>query len=205
MGSRGIKARNGKIKVSMEDYANSVEEIKEIRKGDRNEKLTRAELKEYRKYTGKISWLSQGARPDLSYSALMLAKKNNSATISDLRNINKRVGKVKKEENKVVYGIVGDKEKLQVIGVVDVSYKSDEKSIGGMLIMIADDKMTAASPIIWKSKQIERVCHSSKDAETLAMSKLLDAAVYTARQVEILLFGNYKRRISVKIMTASEP
>merc|ERR1711955_149776 len=121
-------AGNGKIEVSMEDYASSVEEIKEIRKADRAEKLTRAELKEYRKYTGKISWLSQGTRPDLSYSALMLAKKNNSATISDLRNVNKIVEKVKKEENRVVYGRVGDKESLQVIGVVDASYKSDEKS-----------------------------------------------------------------------------
>merc|ERR1712243_485888 len=60
-----VKAENGRIEVSMEDYANLVEEIKEIRKADRDEKLTRAELKEYRKYTGKISWLSQGTRPDL--------------------------------------------------------------------------------------------------------------------------------------------
>merc|ERR1712239_15353 len=52
-----VKAGNGKIEVLMEDYANLVEEIKEIRKADRAEKLTRAELKEYRKYTGKISWL----------------------------------------------------------------------------------------------------------------------------------------------------
>ena len=33
-----------------------VGEIKEIRKADRGEKLTKTELKEYRKYTGKISW-----------------------------------------------------------------------------------------------------------------------------------------------------
>merc|ERR1712240_169708 len=39
-----VKAENGMIEVSMEDYANSVEEIKEIRKADRGEKLTRAEL-----------------------------------------------------------------------------------------------------------------------------------------------------------------
>ena len=200
-----VKAENGKIEVSMEDYANSVGEIKEIRKADRGEKLTKTELKEYRKYTGKISWLSQGTRPDLSYSALMLAKKNNSATIADLRNVNKIVGKVKKEENKVVYGRVGDKEKLQVIGIVDASYKSDEKSIGGMLIMLADDEMTKASPIMWKSKQIERVCHSSKDAETLSMSKLLDEVVYIARQLEILLFGDYRKRMPVRIMTDSEP
>merc|ERR1712034_19701 len=97
-------------------------------KADRGEKLTKTELKKYRKYTGKISWLSQGIRPNLSYSVLILAKKNNSATIADLRNVNKKVEKVKKEENKVVYGGVGDKEKLQVIGIVDASYKSNKKS-----------------------------------------------------------------------------
>merc|ERR1712163_22743 len=50
-----VKAGNGKIEVSMEDYANSVEEIKEIRKADRGEKLTRAELKEIWKKEGKSS------------------------------------------------------------------------------------------------------------------------------------------------------
>merc|ERR1712101_44486 len=97
-----VKAENGRIEISMEDYADLVEEIKEIRKADRNERLTTAELKDYRKYTGKISWLSQGTRPDFSYSALNLAKKNNSAVISDLRNVNRIVEKVKNEENKLV-------------------------------------------------------------------------------------------------------
>jgi len=48
----------------------------------------------------------------------------------------------------VVYGKVTEKGKLQLIGIVDASYKSDEKSIGGMLIMIADEKMTKASHIM---------------------------------------------------------
>ena len=65
--------------------------------------------------------------------------------------------------------------------------------------------MEKASPIMWKSKQIDRVCHSSKDAETLALSKLIDEAVYTGKQVEILLFGDYKMRIPVRIITDSEP
>ena len=101
-----VKAKNGKIEVSMEEYASSVEPIKEIRRAERSEKLTKFEIKEYRKDTGKISWLAKGTRPDLSYSALQLAKKNNSATIVDLRNVNKIVGKIKKENNKVVYSKV---------------------------------------------------------------------------------------------------
>ena len=90
---------------------------------------------------------------------LQLAKKNNSATIADLRNVNKVVEKIKKEENKVMYSKVGEKEKLQLIGIVDVSYKNDEKSVGGMMLMIADEKMTKASLVMWKSKQIEYVIH----------------------------------------------
>merc|ERR1712240_580364 len=120
-----VKTKNGKIEVPMEDYAESIQEIKEIIKAKRDEKLTKAEIKEYRKYTGKISWLAQGTRPDLSYSALDLAKKNNNATISDLRNIDRIVEKVKKEENKIIYGKIGDRENLQVVGIVDASYKPD--------------------------------------------------------------------------------
>ena len=71
--------------------------------------------------------------------------------------------------------------------------------------MIADEKMTRASPLMWKSKQMDRVCHSSKDAETLALSKLLDEVAYLARQIEMLLFGDFKQRIPVRVMTDSEP
>lgn len=136
----------------MEDYAELIQEIKEITKAKRNEKLTKAELKEYRKYTEKISWLAQGTRPDLSYSSLNLAKKNDSATISDIRNFNRLVDKVKNEENKVIYGKIGGRETLQVVGIVDSSYKSDEKSMGGMMIVLANENMTKASPLMWKAK-----------------------------------------------------
>ena len=37
---------------------------------------------------------------------------------------------------------------------------------------------------MWKSKQIDRVCHSSKDAETLAFSKMLDEVTFLARKIE---------------------
>ena len=69
----------------------------------------------------------------------------------------------------MTYGEIGVKEDLQLVGVVDASYKTDEKSIRGMILMITNKNLMKASLIMWKSKQIERVCHSSKDAETLAI------------------------------------
>ena len=58
---------------------------------------------------------------------------------------------------------------------------------------------------MWKAKQIDRVCLASKDAETVAMSKIIDELVYMSNLVEILLYGDYQRRMNVRIITDSEP
>ena len=70
-----------KIKISMEDYIQSLEDVYDIRKANREEELTRLELKEYWKMTGKLSWLANSTRPDLSYMALQMLKRKNLATI----------------------------------------------------------------------------------------------------------------------------
>ena len=51
------------IEIEMEDYVVSLEEVKEIQKADR---LTKTELKVFRKITGKLSWLANSTRHDLS-------------------------------------------------------------------------------------------------------------------------------------------
>ena len=88
---------------------------------------------------------------------------------------------------------------------MDASYKSDDSSIAGMIIALTNKDMTKASPLMWKTKQIVRVCHSSKDAETLSMTKMIDEITYMARHVEILLYGKYNKKIDVRILTDSEP
>ena len=65
-----------------------------------------------------------------------------------------------------------------IIGVGDASFKSDDKAVGGVLLFLANEEMTRAAPIYWKSKTISRVCYSSKDVETLNISKMMDNANY---------------------------
>ena len=105
----------------------------------------------------------------------------------------------------MTYGEIGVKEDLQLVGVVDASYKTDEKSVGGIILMITNKNLMKASPIMWKSKQIERVCHSSKDVEKLTLSKMIESATYAARQMKTLVYGDHTQRIPVKIFTDSEP
>ena len=77
------------IELEMDNYMNSLKDVKDIRKAKIDEELTKLEMKEYRKITGKILWLANNTRPDLCYTALSMSKKNTSATISDLRDISR--------------------------------------------------------------------------------------------------------------------
>ena len=83
-------AEDGSILIEMKDYVESLEDIKEIRKARKDKEWTKMEFKEFRKITGKISWLANSTRPDLSFTS----KKNNSATIADLRNVSRVIKKV---------------------------------------------------------------------------------------------------------------
>ena len=200
-----VKIVSEGIKIPMEDYSKSLKEIKEIRKtDDRNEPLTKLEMKMYRKMTGKIAWLANSTRPDLCFQALQMSKKNQGAVMSDLRDVNRILKRVQERESKIKYGYIGEKEDLVIIGLGDASYKQDDKAVGGVVLFLANSTFTRASPIYWKSKQIERVCHSSKDAETLNLVRMVDDAVLAARQLEMLLYGDILQRIPIYLFTDSE-
>ena len=92
----------------MEDYSKGLKEITDIRKtDDRNEPLTKLEMKLYRKMTGKIAWFANSTRPNLCYQALQISKKNQGATISDLRDVNRVLKQVREKESKIKFGYLG--------------------------------------------------------------------------------------------------
>ena len=64
--------------------------------------------------------------------------------------------------------------------------------------------MTRAAPIFWTTKKIQRICHSSKDAETLNLLKMVDDSVLAAHQLELLLYGEVINRIPIRLYTDSE-
>ena len=103
-----------------------------------------------------------------------------------------------------MYEWIGGKEDLILVGVGDSSFKQDDKAIGGIFLFLANPSMTRAASIFWKGKQIERVCHSSKDMETLNLLKMVDDSVLASRQLELLLYGDVLGRIPLRLFTDSE-
>ena len=53
-------------------------------------------------------------------------------------------------------------------------------------------------------EEIDRVCHRSKDAETLNLLTVVEDSVYAASQKEQILYGDVLRRISICLFTDSE-
>ena len=137
--------------------------------------------------------------------ALNLSKCGSKATIGDLKKLNNVIKKISIRQSKVKFCRVGNKEDLVLHAVGDASFKSDGPSIGGRLVMLGNKYNDKASPLFWKSKQIQHVCHSAKEAETRNIMKLVDTSVYLGEQVAALLFGESIRNIPVKVFTDSKP
>ena len=102
------------------------------------------------------------------------------------------------------YERIENTEDLMIVGISDASFKTDDKPVGGVFLFRANSAMNRASPIYWKAKQIERVCHSSKGAETLNFLKIGEASVFSANQLELLLYGDVCGRIPVCLFIDSE-
>ena len=47
---------------------------------------------------------------------------------------------------------IGVREDLSVIGIVDASFKAQDKAVGGIVLFLSIKEMTRAAPIFWKSK-----------------------------------------------------
>ena len=59
-------------------------------------------------------------------------------------------------------------------------------------------------PLFWIFKNMQNMCHSSKEAETRNMVKLMDETLYQANIIEQVLFDK-NTKVEVKIVTDNKP
>merc|ERR1712115_496108 len=134
-------------------------------KGMPDDPLTEIEMKKYRKFVGKLSWLASNTRPDLAIHVLNSARKQKNAVLKDLRDINRIIDKICEKESKVVFRRVAKKEDMCVIGISDASYHKENPTIAGAMIMLGNVKTKRTAPVYWRSGVVNRVCTSPKASE----------------------------------------
>ena len=196
------------IKMSQNHYVDSIEEIQIEDASDNKRGLSKKEFKLFRKATGKLSWLAETTRPDLSYNTLEMSYKNRTAKVEDVKEINKIIRKAKSGKSEILFKRIGDYKDLKILGITDGSYlKMEDKmrSVAGRFIFLSNLEETRVCPLLWKSKTIPTVCKSAKAAETRAADKALDDSIFCARTLcEIYTGCRGENQIPVTLLTDSQ-
>ena len=103
------------IYMRQDHYANSIEEIDIDKNEDPERPLNKKEFKAYRGITGKLVWLNEATRPDLSFDSLSLAYQNKDAKIKHIIEANKIVRKAKASESFTKFSHIGKFEELKIV------------------------------------------------------------------------------------------
>ena len=196
------------IYVSQNEYVNAIEEIDVDKNDDIERPLNKKEFKAYRGATGKLIWLNEITRPDISFDSLSLSFHNKDAKVKHILAANKIIRKAKKSESFLKFGRIGNFDDLKILTHTDASHLTmDEKSKGvaGKIIFLSNKDETCVSPLHWKSKTIPQACTSAKAAETRAAYMSCDDTVGLARAVMELYTGKKgEKQIETTIKSDSQ-
>ena len=161
-----------KITLSQCKYIQEITQIPVPNNRELDSPLNCEEKQKLRSLVGQMNWVANHSRPDIAFDACQISTSVKDATIRDLKNANKVVMRVKSEQVKLTYPLLGDISASHIICYTDASFKNlpGGASQGGYCIFIkgANDKRAL---LAWQSKKIKRVVKSTLAAETLALQE----------------------------------
>lgn len=154
----------------------------------KTERVSDTEQTLFRSIVGKINWAVQGSRPDLGFHLINLSTKLKEASVGDLTQAIKVIGKLKDIRPKLLFpGLLGNiSDDWEIFVFCDAALgnlNNGEGSVGAHIIWIKDRKGNCC-PIFWQSKKIKRVVRSTIAAEALSLIEGLESAIYYREIVE---------------------
>jgi hypothetical protein len=191
------------LKVDQSIYAKTIEEIElsREREKERLQLLSEEECAELKSVCGKLLWVANNSKPEVSFETNTMCNAGKRATVGDIVRINKLIRKVKSEESCVKFPNLGDPKMWSLAVFSDSSFANlpDGASQGGYIIFIvsADGKV---APLSWQSKKIPRITRSTLSSETSGVIEAVDAAVLLQKQIQ----GIFSVTPAVAIYTDSQ-
>ena len=170
------------------------------RRRDPEAKCTAEEISALRGRYGSLSWLQRQTRPDLSYASSKGQTAMSAPTVADILTCNRAVDKAHERKDFVLRfrGGAIDWATAEVVCTTDASHAGEEdivlnecsgdaatecleresfRSQKGMVVMLSESRekgngagKTNVYPMEWKSQVEKRVCRSTLQAETYALS-----------------------------------
>ena len=186
-----IKHKDGDIYMSQNNYIDAKIEYLpiEIPRNSLDTELNQENKKTLWGTIGKLRWLCDQTRPDISYKELELSIRQRKATYKDVKNANQIVTQLRSNPYWIKYvKIPGDRWFITVFA--DASLKGLPGSIEsafGYIILISGGyqfgERNKACVVTWKSGKVNRVVTSTYEAEAIALTQAAEEALAIKRQV----------------------
>ena len=182
-----IKQQDGRLTIDQEEFAAEVKPIviSPARKRQGREPVTEEERKIIRSAAGKLGWLGRVTRPDLLQAQIEASSLVTKATVTDLKNLAKAVSKVREQKSlQVVPKLSGRVKDWSLKLYTDAAWQNidDIGSTGGKVLIITDG--VKQFPVCWSSNRLKRVCHSSQQAELMALNEGLKDLGYVREMIQ---------------------
>ena len=145
----------------------------------------------FRSAVAKLQMISITSRPDLCYDTKTLSRLYGRATKKDFQKMVKLFTKVKSDTTKMVYKNMGNIKDWVVVVYSDASLKKmpdTVSSCGARVIVLVNKKTDVAAVLMWKSKQLKRVVHSSMAAEAMSLEEAM-SEIFQLRCVLRQMYG----------------
>ena len=142
---------NNAIYVDHDVYIDELKyvKLKPDRASQKDELLSKEEIKAVRAIAGQLLWISSNTRPDIAFDSCAASNYGKSPTIKCILTANKTVDRVKRTGLKLVFLDLGNPDLWKVRVYSDASHAnlSTGASQGGFIVFIEGNGRV--SPIVW--------------------------------------------------------
>lgn len=178
---------NGTIFLSQSKYAASIQPMP-IPSGKPTDPISPSVTTDFRKLVGNLAWISQRSRPDLAYAVNHLATIQSSATVDDVKLINKVQRRALTDKDVGIYlNKHGPHAFFLLYTDASLGKEAKHNSQGGMLLFMASyctyRRVYSLSLLDWFSRKLYRKVRSSESAETLALADSIEHYAHHAQSI----------------------
>ena len=203
-----VQQTDDSVTTDQDQYVEELDvpQMKEIALNEADSLLDDEGQSDFRAIVGKIGWIANTSRPDVSYDSLMLSTKLGEATLSDMRQAIKMTKKLKCDTTCMKFTDLGPISEWSLLAYGDAGFKNlpdNTSSCAGYVTLLCNENKNAACVSNWKSRKLRRVVSSSTAAEALSANEALDDAVYL-KAFLMEMFGVIASAIPIKLRTDSK-
>eukprot|EP00971_Amphidinium_carterae_P199340 3955818-Amphidinium_carterae.2 len=186
--------------LSQNNYSESLQELQVPRGHTDADPISNASMSLIKQTLGELQWLSSQSRPDLAADTSMLSFLGNSATMADIKRLNKTIRRARDSQIQIVLRrLPGQLHTLHWLVVQDAAYgvRASGHSQAGVLTFLTTSELTeqaqtgTVSLLDWSSIRIERVVRSSFAAETHSTLLALESLEALQAKWESLLYQRH--------------